>query len=46
MYAISGFLIVGVIILALCITEDRVSEKEVRFWINHFHSLEGSLDDR
>jgi hypothetical protein len=45
MLTIFGFLIVGAVLLALCITEDRVSEKEVRVWINQFHSLEGPLDD-
>jgi hypothetical protein len=45
MLTIFSYLIVGSIILALCITEDRTSEKKVRFWINHFHSLDGSLDD-
>lgn len=41
MLTVIASLIVGAIILALCITQNRASDQEVRYWIDYLRIIQG-----
>ena len=45
MLTIVGLLTVGIIVLGLCVSQGKASDKEVRFWMNTFDHEAGSFDD-